>query len=483
MRDLQKSRLIIVKMNIANMIPASELTLATNGVKIVSVEHINLEEDCELQFYKVLGQIIPVDSDCPAINFEVNLPLNWNGKLVHFGGGGFNGYLVTGLGAVPGEKATRKTALQRGYATCGSDSGHINTFFWDMDWALNDESLNNFGHEHIKKTKDAATYIIKEFYGNCPGKVYFAGSSNGGREALMCAQRYPKDFDGVLVGYPVFNWVPKILTDYRNMKAMDDAGPEGFISEEEFIRAYFLVQELCEEEGYMRDGLVQDFYACDKLKDEAFNRMTRVLNGKQLAVLRNFYEPMEFEYELFNGVKRQEGFGIVQQLSDHRIHPFGKMPGKRDGLFAKTVDQIIRFQIMRNANADIHNFDYTQNKDAVIALSKIMDATDVKLEEFNARGSKVLMFHGTNDQLLTVHATIDYYKKVVEYLGESAKSFIKLFLVPGFGHDYGEVFDMHADMLDALDNWVENGIVPYEIVAEDQNKATYGRTQIIKAFK
>lgn len=115
-------------MNITNIIPASELTLATNGVKIVSAECVSLEEDREIQFYKVLGQILPVDSDCPKINFEVNLPLNWNGKLVHFGGGGFNGYLVTGLGAVPGEKATRKTALQRGYATCGSDSGHTNAF-------------------------------------------------------------------------------------------------------------------------------------------------------------------------------------------------------------------------------------------------------------------------------------------------------------------------------------------------------------------
>lgn len=471
-------------MLIVNDIPSSAFALKTNGAKILSVELVNAEDEKELQFYKVLGKILPVDSMCPVINFEVNLPLDWNGKLVQFGGGGFNGYLVTGLGAVPGEKIAYKTALQRGYATCGSDSGHVNQFFWDLNWALNDECLKNFGYEHIKKTKDAAAYIIKAISGNFPGKVFFAGSSNGGREALMCAQRYPNDYDGVLVGYPVYNWVPKILTDYRNMKAMDDAGAEGFISEEEFIAAYEVLQQMFEEKGYMHSGLVNDFNACDFLKEEAFCRLEKVLSKTQIEVLKNFYEPMDFAFELANGVSHQEGFSIVQQLSDHKIHPFGRVSGKRDGLFAKTVDQIIRYQILKDENADIHNFNYVEHREEVLRLSEIMDATNTKLDEFNVRGGKVLLFHGTNDQLLTIYATIDYYKQAVEYLGQDiADNFIKLFLVPGFGHDYGEVFNMHADLLSILDKWVETGIAPIEFETIDQNELTYGRTQIVKAYK
>lgn len=465
-------------------VPKSAFALKTNGAKILSVELANAKDDEELEFYKVLGQILPLDELCPAINFEVNIPLAWNGKLVHFGGGGFNGYLVTGLGAVPGEKTIYKTPLARGYATCGSDSGHANQSFWDLEWALNDECLVNFGHEHIKKTKDAAVYVIKEIFGKNPEKVFFAGSSNGGREALMCAQRYPKDYDGILVGYPVYNWVPKILTDYRNMKAMDDEGVEGFISETEFIAAYEILQKFFEKKGCMHEGLVDDFSACDALKAEAFVELEKVLSQKQIKVLKNFYEPMDFAFALSNGVKHQEGFSIVQQLTDHKIHPFGRVAGKRDGLFAKTVDQIIRYQILKNENADVGAFDYSKYKEEVLKLSNIMDATDTKLDEFSSRGGKILIFHGTNDQLLSIYATMDYYKKVVEHLGETiASDFIKLFLVPGFGHDYGEVFDMHGDLLNILEEWVESGIAPTEFEAVDFNKATYGRTQIVKAFK
>ncbi|MDO4178062.1 MAG: tannase/feruloyl esterase family alpha/beta hydrolase [Phascolarctobacterium sp.] len=464
-------------------IPASAFELPTNGAKILSVELKNVEGLNNLKFYKVLGKILPVDKNAPVINFEVNLPLGWNGKLVQFGGGGFNGHLISGLGAVCGEKPAYKTPLARGYATCGSDSGHINTFFWDLDWALNEECLRNFGHEHIKKTKDAAVYILQNFYGCTADKIFFAGSSNGGREALMCAQRYPKDYDGLLVGYPVYNWVPKILTDYRNMQAMDELGPEGFLSATEFIEAYKIVQELCEEKGCMKDGLVRDFYACDALKDEALKRMSKVFNEKQIAALKNFYEPMEFAFELANGVKRQQGFSIVQQFCDHKMHPFGKIPGARDGLFAKTVDQIVRFQIMKDAGYDTKLFDYKQHREEVLRLSEIMDATNYKLDIFSARGGKVLMFQGTNDQLLTLHATIDYYKKVCNYLGEQENNFIKLFLFPGFAHDYGEVFDMHADLLAALDKWVETDKAPEEFIAIDQNEKTKGRTQIVKAFQ
>ena len=464
-------------------IPASVFGLQTNGARITFAELIN-EEGNKVQFYKVLGEIYPVDTTAPVINFQINLPLKWNGKLVHFGGGGFNGYLITGLGRVPCEGERKPTALERGYATCGSDSGHVNTAFWDISWALNDECLENFGYAHIKKVKDVASFIIHEHYGSGAEKVFFVGSSNGGREALMAVQRYPEDYDGVVVGYPVFNWTAKILTDYRNMKFMDEAGPKGFISAEQFIEAYAKVREFFEEQGCMKNGLVQDLEKCELLKEEAFLRMRKVLSQTQIDVLKNFYKPMEFEYELANGVKQMQGFSIVQQFCDHKLHPFGKIPGARDGLFAKTVDAIIRYQILRNENADIKSFNYREHKKVVQNLSNIMDATNPKLSAFQAKGGKVLMAHGTSDQLLSLHAIIDYYNQVVGYFGEDkAENFIKLFLMPGFGHDYGEVFNVHADMLQILDNWVENGVAPKEIIAEDQNEATYGRTQILKAFK
>ena len=160
------------------------------------------------EYCKMTGAIAPVDPKAPPIRFQVNLPTAWNGSSVQFGGGGFNGVLITGLGLPPLARADRPSPLAQGFVTYGTDSGHQNAPGVPLQaFALNDEALSNFAYASYKKVRDVAVELMKRRYGAAPAKLYFVGSSEGGREGLTMAQRYPADFDGILSGVPVINWV------------------------------------------------------------------------------------------------------------------------------------------------------------------------------------------------------------------------------------------------------------------------------------
>jgi hypothetical protein len=159
-------------------------------------------------FCKVLGHIKPIDADAPRINFQINLPLDWNGRSVQYGGGGFNGVLITGLALPPAHPFDKPSPLAQGFVTYGTDSGHqTKAGEGPQKFAANEEAFENFAHLSYKKVRDVAVATMKRAYGRGPDKLYFVGSSEGGREGLTMAQRYPADFDGVFARVPVINWV------------------------------------------------------------------------------------------------------------------------------------------------------------------------------------------------------------------------------------------------------------------------------------
>ena len=158
-------------------------------------------------FCKVLGHIKPIDPTAPNISFQINLPFDWNGRSVQYGGGGFNGMLVTGLGLPPAHPFDKPSPLAQGFVTYGTDSGHLTKPGEEPPaFAANDEAFANFAHLSYKKVRDVAVATMQRAYGRGPEKLYFVGSSEGGREGLTMAQRYPADFDGIFARVPVINW-------------------------------------------------------------------------------------------------------------------------------------------------------------------------------------------------------------------------------------------------------------------------------------
>jgi len=126
---------------------------------------------------------------------------------VQYGGGGFNGTLINALSMIPAAPFDQPVPLSQGYVTYGTDSGHQNKPGEPpQTFALNDEALTNFAHASYKKVRDVAVEVMKRGYGQAPEKLYFVGSSEGGREGLTMAQRYPQDFDGIFSRVPVIHW-------------------------------------------------------------------------------------------------------------------------------------------------------------------------------------------------------------------------------------------------------------------------------------
>jgi hypothetical protein len=159
-------------------------------------------------FCRVLGSVAPVDPTAPLINFQVNLPITWNGKAVQYGGGGLNGVLITGLAPLRDAPPNVSTPLAQGYLTLGTDSGHQVAAMPEIHaFGLNAEAVVNHAYASYKKVRDVATEVARAAYGQNTSRFYFFGGSEGGREALMMAQRFPQDYDGIVSVVPAIDWV------------------------------------------------------------------------------------------------------------------------------------------------------------------------------------------------------------------------------------------------------------------------------------
>src|SRR5213080_2887290 len=212
------------------------------------------------EFCKVLGQIAPTDPNAPPIKFEVNLPVEWNGRSLQYGGGGFNGVLITGLALPPAYPFGAPSPLARGFVTYGTDSGHeTKPGEPPQVFALNDEAFENFAHRSYKRVRDAAVALMVRAYGNPPAKLYFMGSSEGGREALTMAQRYSDDFDGIVARVPVINWVG--LQHAGTRSGLVTMG-EGWIRPAQVELVANAVLQACDLADGSDDALVQDPVSC-----------------------------------------------------------------------------------------------------------------------------------------------------------------------------------------------------------------------------
>ena len=219
------------------------------------------------QFCRVLGHIDPTDPKAPPIRFQLNLPLQWNGRTVQYGGGGFNGTVITGLGLPPAAPFDSASPLARGFATYGTDSGHETKPGEPPQlFAANDEAFVNFAHASYKKVRDVAVMLTERAYGAKPERMYYVGSSEGGREGLTMAQRYPNDFDGIFARVPVINWVGLQHAGTRaGLATMGD----GWIRPAQVKLVHDAVLAACDAQDGVADALVQDAVGCKARFDAA----------------------------------------------------------------------------------------------------------------------------------------------------------------------------------------------------------------------
>jgi feruloyl esterase len=394
-----------------------------------------------------------------AIGFEVDVPVGagWNGRYLQVGNGVFAGRIPDQFIA-PG--------LAAGYAVAGTDDGHqTGNNVRDASWALgHPEKVIDFGYRALKETTDAARAVIRAYTGRAPAHSYFQGCSTGGREALTEAQRYPEDFDGIVVGAPATGWAHLFFGKVWNEDGLLET-PASYIPSSELRAIQAAAAKACGD----ADGVIEDPLACHF--DPAVLRCAgaetnECLIEAQIKALRRIYE----------GPKNSRtGEPIAPGLEPGAESSWG---GPKSFIAASATDAsatatavatsgFFRFLVFDDPAFDVRrlNFDGDVAKtDAKVGA--ILDGTSSDLSAFRARGGKLVHYQGWSDESVPPRQSIAYYERVRAKMGDTS-DFYRLFMTPGMlhcGHAGGPGPTTLA-ALEAVVRWVEEGKAPERIVA------------------
>ena len=433
---------------------------------------------------QLVGIIAPIDPKAEPIRFQVNLPANWNGRSLQYGGGGFNGTLVDGLGLLPAQRYDSASPLAKGYVTVGTDSGHQSRPGESpMRFALNDEMLANFAHAAYPKVRNVSLELMKAAYGRAPKKFYFFGSSEGGREGLMMAQRYPQAFNGIFSRVPVINWTGLQFAGVRNGMALMNGG---WIEPAQVSLIQEKTLAACDAADGLVDGVISDPVGCLKRFDPASLRCASgaaakdCLSDAQVKAVQTLRAPYRFPYPLANGVTEYPGWGIGGEAAPP-AGPGGGWLAWWSGRAAPTLPPtpdngiawvfgsgVLQHFFARDPNADPRQVTPEHVAARVAEVSALMDATSPDLREFQRLGGKLIMLEYMSDYAQSPFAGAQYLKTVQERLGpRQPDEFMRLYTAPGVDHMGGGA-PARVDFLDALAEWTETGrrMLPDEVVEQ-----------------
>lgn len=494
------------------IVPASEIGLPTSGASVTAAKPVAasgsgasaLPDYCE-----IAGKISAVDRTAPDIRFKVALPAQWNGKVVMFGGGGFDGTVPDVAGNVPNGPVDEPVPLARGYATFASDSGHQANALASQDgrFGLNDEAVANFGGDALKKTHDAALAIVEARYGHVPRKAYFAGGSTGGREAVTAIQRWPSDWDGAIAWYPAWDDAAALLGGQRMNRAL--AKPDAYLSPGKRKAVYDAAMQACDGLDGVIDGLISDQRECNARFDPTFATLNgaplrckrgadtgdNCLSDAQIGALKTIDTPTRFRFHLASGETQYPGYNvwgadlgmtsrtspvepIVTFLAFGAAQPTNPMPLAAPYISVLT-DQWFKYSVTRDPNFDSLSLDPEQPgvwANRISQLSAQLDAS-TDLSAFKSHGGKLLLVHGLVDVLVSTRATEQYYRHLQARFGAAGvRSFVRFYEIPGMGHAASSTFNATWDSLSALEQWAEQGKAPVDEITTD-TAGVIGRTR------
>jgi feruloyl esterase len=396
----------------------------------------------------------------PKLNFELRLPDAWNNKLQYFGGGGYNGSIPP---LVAGDLLSLP-AIRKGFATVGSDSGHQASAL-DASWALDDPTAAQlFGSLSVPTVMSSVVEMLKVAYGTAPAKSYFEGCSNGGREALMTAQRYPNLFDGIIARAPAYNWVGFMGGFNRTAKAM--AAPGGALDTAKVATLAKAVRDACDADDGIVDGVVSNPAACTF--DPQVLRCaggadtgSNCLSDAQLASVASTTSPAVFAG---SPTYRDPGRPLAGNEDDAAAFALWTTGAGNPQMALQYLfqDTTVKTFLARNLAADSLAYTWDQDTGALYGLAALNDATNVDLRPFQNSGGKLILWHGENDAALSYRTTTEYYTNMVAAVGGqgTADTFTRLYLAPGVNHCAGGPGADVADLLGALDAWVDKGTAP-----------------------
>jgi feruloyl esterase len=422
----------------------------------------------------------------PEINIEVNLPSAWNTRLYMFGNGGWAGETFDN----PGRAGHRARGLKAGFVTAATDTGHSAAAEPGASFALNKQKLLDYGFRSLHVTAETAKMLARTYYGSAPAKSYYEGCSQGGRQGLTLAQRFPNDFDGIVAGSPALNQTGTHLSRAYWMQGMNanpfPASKLGLLAKR--------VYEQCDAKDGLKDGLIEDPRRCDFKPARDLPQCASgtdqpdCLTADQTKALERIYGdvmsqgvrffpgwPVGAEIERPNGqrgwigqeINGPNGVGAWTSYGHNFLRFI--LPGAKPG--SVDADPARAFSV----------FDLDKARTQIAELHEIIDANDPDLSAFRKRGGKLLMYYGWADPQLNPRMGVEYFEQVTEKMGDTG-DFFRLFMVPGMFHCGGGVGTSTFDAATPLVNWVEAAKAPERIEASRVVSGKPVRTRPLCAY-
>nr|WP_275405031.1 tannase/feruloyl esterase family alpha/beta hydrolase [Crenobacter caeni] len=423
----------------------------------------------------------------PQIGFEMLLPISaWNGRYLQVGCGGYCGQEL-----IPNGQA--RQALARGYAVAYTNGGHVSggrggngaaDAFWGEDPSLR----TDFGwrSEHVMSA--AAKAIIDSFYGRKPQRSYYQGCSNGGRQALQEAQRFPTDFDGVIAGSPAAIQAP-LNGEYEVWNARANRSENGspILTAAELPFLHRAVMEQCDAVDGLRDGQITDPRACHFQPEVLLCPSGANPEAKPGSCLTR--AQLDVVNKLYGGPRDESGrllYPGYQAFGSELgwlgwVVPFGGGAAPATTITSGIANGYLKFLAFETTPpADFTYLDWRFDAagfDRLRPMGETYNATNPDLAPFSARGGKLILYAGWADPAIPPFGTVAYYQAVADAAGSfpAAQKFARLFMVPGMYHCSGGIGPDQFDLLTPLENWVERGMAPDMIIAsQTAGKAASG---------
>jgi feruloyl esterase len=415
-----------------------------------------------------------------TVNFRLGLPAAWNGKFFFEGVGGFGGTI-----------GSLNVGLEKGYASASTDTGHQGSVI-DASWALNNPAKRiDYAYRGTHVAAVAGKALSHAYYGMAPRHAYFDGCSNGGRQALIEAQRYPEDFDGIIAGDPSFGALGQVRRTLVYQTLL--SSPEHFLSSAKIALLANAVLNSCDAKDGLADGLITDPRTCSLTPEslkcagpdgpdcltsaelETVNAIHGDLKGPLGRTLVRF--PLGHEDGATGWQAWVTGASTPERRVDGTLAPTGKMPAGYS-----FQDGYLKYLAFEGADGtfDWRTFNVDRDGSKLQSLMDEFSPTNPDLSKLRARNGKLILYHGWADPALSALGTIAYYEDVVKNAAGRSQSdrFVELFMVPGMHHCQGTGPGPNSfDMLTALDEWVEHGAAPSRVVASHASNGIVDRTR------
>ncbi len=405
-------------------------------------------------FCRVLGKI------SKEITFELFMPEEWNGRFLMSGNGGFAGAIQNNL--IP--------YLNEGYAIVGTDTGHEDNGD-GAAWALNNmERQLNFGRLAVHRTAVVSKYIINSHYCDYPAFSYFIGCSRGGGQAMMEAQVYPDDFNGIVAGAPAFSWPAlgaKFVQTSQHMYPDPNDLSKTVVTKDNLKLLQAKVFQQCDDLDGLEDSILNDPRACSF----DFGMLPMCPNNtadadcftqEQLEAIKSVYSPLMVDNkEVYPGFPLGlEGEDAGWDLWITGASPYLEGTPSLHYMFGTNV---FKYLIYNDSSWDYSAYDFKNFFEETAFASSFLDATKTDYSGLKNSKGKMILYHGWDDPAISAYSTIQHYDKALQ-VDQELPSYIRLFMLPGVLHCAGGTGPDQVDWVKLISDWVEKDNAPERVV-------------------